>query len=79
MRDPLLAPLAAIATGILLSRLVPFETRELLIAIVAFAALGAPDHRQRDRSFFAVTRRLVECQRLFEQWDGLVIMRLLDA
>lgn len=41
MRDPLLAPLAAIATGILLSRVVAFETRELLFAIAGFTALGA--------------------------------------
>lgn len=40
MRAPLLAPLAAVATGILLSRVVPFETRELLIGIAAFAVLG---------------------------------------
>src|ERR1700683_571945 len=39
LRDPLLAPLAAIATGILLSRLVPFETRELLALLAAYLIL----------------------------------------
>ena len=39
MRDPLLAPLAAIATGILLARLVPFETRELGAVIAAYVIL----------------------------------------
>jgi competence protein ComEC len=39
LRDPLLAPLAAIATGILLSRLVPFETRELGAVIAAYVIL----------------------------------------
>jgi competence protein ComEC len=40
LRDPLLAPLAAIAAGILVSRFVPFEIRELLIAIAALFLLG---------------------------------------
>ena len=40
MRDPLLAPLAAIATGILLARLVPFETRELGAVIAAYLILS---------------------------------------
>ena len=40
MRDPLVAPLAAIAGGILLSRFVPFEARELIFAIAALLALG---------------------------------------
>ena len=39
MQDPLLPPLAAIATGILASRFVLFETRELFIVIAAFAIL----------------------------------------
>ena len=39
MRDPLLAPLAAIATGILLSRLASFEVRELAAVIAAFGLL----------------------------------------
>jgi competence protein ComEC len=39
LRDPLLAPLAAIATGILLSRLVPFETRELVALLAAYLIL----------------------------------------
>jgi competence protein ComEC len=40
LRDPLLAPLAAIAAGILVSRFVPFEIRELLTAIAALFILG---------------------------------------
>jgi len=40
VRDPLLAPLAAIATGILVSRVVDFEIRELLTVIVALVLLG---------------------------------------
>lgn len=40
MRDPLLPPLAAIATGIVASRFVSFEIRELLIVIAAFLILG---------------------------------------
>ena len=41
MQDPLLPPLAAIATGILASRFVSFETRELFIVVAAFAILCA--------------------------------------
>lgn len=40
LRDPLVAPLAAIAAGILISRFVPFETRELIAAIALLLALG---------------------------------------
>ncbi|HWQ54216.1 MAG TPA: ComEC/Rec2 family competence protein [Bryobacteraceae bacterium] len=40
MRDPLVAPLAAIAAGILVSRFVLFETRELITAIAVLLALG---------------------------------------
>ncbi|HYS45215.1 MAG TPA: ComEC/Rec2 family competence protein, partial [Rhizomicrobium sp.] len=40
MREPLLAPLAAIAAGIVVSRFVPFESRELLSGIAAFLILG---------------------------------------
>ena len=39
MRDPLLPPLAALATGILVSRLASFEIRECALAIAAFLAL----------------------------------------
>jgi len=39
LRDPLILPLAAIASGILLSRLVPFETRELAALIAAYGVL----------------------------------------
>ena len=41
MRDPLLPPFAAIATGILASRLVCFGIRELLLVIGLFLILGA--------------------------------------
>lgn len=40
MRDPLVAPLAAIAAGILLERWVRFEPRELLAGIAAFFLLS---------------------------------------
>jgi competence protein ComEC len=40
VKDPLLGPLAAIASGILVSRLVPFRQSELLFAIGAFLLLG---------------------------------------
>ena len=40
MRDPLLPPLAAIATGILISRFVSFGICELLTVIAAFLVLG---------------------------------------
>lgn len=40
LRDPLLAPLAAVAGGILVSRFVPFETSELIAAIALLFALG---------------------------------------
>src|SRR5439155_3532342 len=41
LREPLLAPLAAIAAGIVVSRFVPFESRELVSGIAAFLILGA--------------------------------------
>ena len=41
MRDPLLAPMAALALGILLCRFVHFEARELAYALAVFAALTA--------------------------------------
>jgi competence protein ComEC len=41
LRDPLVAPLAAIAAGILLSRFVPFGAGELATAVALFLALGA--------------------------------------
>src|SRR5947208_4296809 len=40
LREPLLAPLAAIAAGIVASRFVRFEPRELLSVISAFLLLG---------------------------------------
>ncbi len=49
MRDPLLAPLAAVATGILLSRVANFGTREIFVSIVAFAVLGGLSAWQRLR------------------------------
>lgn len=49
MREPLVPPLAAIATGILVSRFAPFETRELLISIAAFLTLAILSLRRRNR------------------------------
>jgi competence protein ComEC len=40
VKDPLVGPLAAIASGILVARFVPFATPELLIASPAFLLLG---------------------------------------
>ena len=40
MRDPLIAPLAAIAAGILTARYIPFAPHELMGAIAAFLLLG---------------------------------------
>jgi competence protein ComEC len=40
VKDPLVAPLAAIASGILLSRFIAFQQSELLLAIAAFLVLG---------------------------------------
>src|SRR5260370_31941258 len=40
MREPLVAPLVAVACGVFLARLVPFGSGELLLLIVAFAALS---------------------------------------
>src|SRR3954447_3766781 len=39
MRDPLLAPMAALALGILLRRFVRFDSREFLWILAVFAAL----------------------------------------
>ena len=40
MKDPLVGPLGAIASGILLSRFVTFQPSELVLAIAAFLVLG---------------------------------------
>jgi hypothetical protein len=40
VKDPLVGPLGAIASGILLSRFVTFQPSELLLAIAAFLVLG---------------------------------------
>jgi competence protein ComEC len=40
VKDPLVGPLAAIASGILVSRYVPFQPSELLLAIAALLLLG---------------------------------------
>jgi len=40
VKDPLLGPLAAIASGILVARFVPFSSFELLAALAGFLALG---------------------------------------
>lgn len=40
MREPLIAPAAAVATGVLISRFVPFQERELVTAAVLLGLLG---------------------------------------
>jgi hypothetical protein len=40
LKDPLLGPLAAIASGILVARFVPFQQTELLLVTGAFLLLG---------------------------------------
>ena len=40
MREPLIVPLAAFATGILLDQTFPFATREALLACAALAVLA---------------------------------------
>jgi competence protein ComEC len=40
LKDPLVGPLAAIASGILVSRYVPFQHFELIVAVAAFLLLG---------------------------------------
>jgi competence protein ComEC len=47
LREPLLAPLAAIAAGIVVSRFVPFGSRELLTGIAAFLILGVVSLRRK--------------------------------
>jgi competence protein ComEC len=50
LREPLLAPLAAIAAGIVVSRCAVFETRELLSGISAFLILGVFSLWRRSRA-----------------------------
>jgi len=40
VKDPLVGPVAAIAAGVLVARFVPFQSRELLPHLIAFAALA---------------------------------------
>ncbi len=54
MPDPLLAPLIAIAAGILLSRFVGFETRELAAVLAAYFLLTLVCLRRRTRGLAAV-------------------------
>ncbi|MFB3829725.1 MAG: ComEC/Rec2 family competence protein [Bryobacteraceae bacterium] len=54
MRDPLVAPLAAIAAGILASRFAPFGRAELLLAIAALFLLALLALRRRARVLAAV-------------------------
>src|SRR5260370_41991501 len=53
VREPLLAPLAAIAAGIVVSRFVPFGSRELLTGIAAFLILGVYSLSQKSRALAA--------------------------
>jgi competence protein ComEC len=51
MREPLVAPLVAVATGVFLAKLLPFGWHELLLTIVAFVALAVT-------GYFCNSRRL---------------------
>jgi competence protein ComEC len=53
--DPLLAPVAALAGGILLSRVVPFEARELAILVAVFAILTLISVLRRSRVLAGVS------------------------
>jgi competence protein ComEC len=44
LKEPLIIPVAAVASGILVARFVPFRSSELLLAIAAFLALGILAH-----------------------------------
>ena len=44
MKHPLIGPVAAIATGILVARFVPFQKSELVVAMAAFLALSVLAH-----------------------------------
>jgi len=44
VKDPLVGPVAAIAAGVLVARFVPFQSRELLPHLIAFAALAVLAH-----------------------------------
>lgn len=50
MREPLLAPLVAVACGVFLARLVTFGSAELLLSLVAFTVLSVTAHFQTSRS-----------------------------
>jgi len=54
VKDPLVGPLAAIASGILVSRFVPFHTFELLAATAAFLLLGIAAAWRKSRFLAAV-------------------------
>ncbi len=49
MREPLVAPLVAVACGIFLARLTSFNSKELLISIVAFTVLSVTAHLNSSR------------------------------
>ncbi|HXB68367.1 MAG TPA: ComEC/Rec2 family competence protein [Candidatus Acidoferrales bacterium] len=50
MKHPLIGPVAAIASGILVARFVPFQKLELLLAMGAFLALGILAHKTGSRT-----------------------------
>jgi hypothetical protein len=54
VKDPLVAPLGAIALGILVSRFVAFQPSELLLAIAAFLVLGVVALRRGSRPLAGV-------------------------
>jgi hypothetical protein len=61
VREPPLAPLAAIATGIVVSRFVPFGSRDLLTGIAAFLILGVYS-RSRELRVLASVSKVTLCR-----------------
>jgi competence protein ComEC len=54
VKDPLVGPLAAIATGVLVARFVPFQSAELAAPLAAFAVLAALALWRKARGLAAV-------------------------
>jgi competence protein ComEC len=54
VKDPLVGPLAAIASGILVSRFVPFQSAELFVSIAAFLMMGVLALRRGSRPLAGV-------------------------
>jgi competence protein ComEC len=58
VKDPLVGPVAAIAAGVLVARFVPFQSRELLPHLIAFAALAILAHYRGARVLAGVASGL---------------------